>query len=182
MKLFAAGTEPAELERCAADGLCEGVVVLEAGALSASTDGREQLAALGRACAGPVIVEVAADATALAALGPQFAASVPFAAGGAEAIRACRAAGVEVSAGACASADEMVSAARAGARWVSPAGSDYGLLRKTRGLLRALGLRTELLVGPLRDAGVLFDSTIMGAHVALMSPSSLRALAARRAS
>jgi hypothetical protein len=200
MKLFAAGPEPAELQRCAEEGLCEGAAVLGGGALDPSGEARGRLAALGRACAGPVLVEVAlGDEAALAAaalgralaqLGPQFAARLPFSAGAAT-FAACKAAGVKTNAYACATTEEALAAGRAGASWVSPAltgaapgaasGADYDRLRKTRALLKSFGLGTELLLGPLRDEGAVFDATVMGAGVILASPAVLRAVAARRA-
>jgi len=186
MKVFAAGADPAELRRCLEDGLCEGVVVL--GGLP--PEALESVVALGAAGAGPVLVEVPAAGDA-AALGPRFAARVPFAAGGAATFAACRAAGVAANAVGCATADEALAAARAGATWVSPAltgptpgtvsGADYDLIRKTRALLRTFGQRAELLVGPLGDEGALFDVTVMGAHGVLMGPEVLRRMAARRA-
>jgi transaldolase len=196
MKLFAAGSDPAELRRCAEEGVCDGVAVLGAAALEASSGEREPLLALGRAGAGPILVEVAAVGEAraigrsLGALGPRFAARIPFAAGGAAAFAACKAAGVATNAFGCATMDEALAAARAGASWVSLAltgpaegttsGADHSAFRKTRALLRTLGLRAELLVGPLRDESVLFDSTVMGAHAALVGPAVLRQIASRR--
>jgi hypothetical protein len=185
MKVFAAGADPAELRRCVEDGLCEGVVLLgDATGLSP-----EGVAALGRAGTGPILVEVASAGDA-AALGPRFAARIPFAAGAAT-FAACKAAGVASNAVGCATADEGLAAARAGATWVSPAlsgqspgtasGADHDLIRKTRALLRTFGQRAELLVGPLGDEGVLFDVTVMGAHAVLAGPELLRRMAARRA-
>jgi transaldolase len=191
MKLFAAGPEPAELAGCAADGLCEGLVVLGAGAAEPSPEARERLRALAVAGAGPVLVEVASagDGAALAALGPRFAARLPFAAGGVDAIRACLSVGVETNAVGCTTPEEAVAAARAGAAWVSlpltgaapgvATAADHDLVRKTRALLKALGLRAQLLAGPLRDVSVLFDSTLLGAEIALVSPAILRRIAAR---
>jgi transaldolase len=193
MKLFAAGADPAELQRCVEDGLCQGVALLGDAGSDPSPEGRARLVALGRAEGGPILVDVAAprDAAALAALGPRFAARIPFAAGGAATFAACKAAGVAANAVGCGTADEALAAARAGATWVSPAltgpvpgtpnGADHDLVRKTRGLFRTFGVRAELLVGPLRDEGVLLDSTLMGAHAALVGPEVLRRLAARRA-
>jgi hypothetical protein len=196
MKLFAAGSDPAELRRCAEEGLCDGVAVLGAGAFETSPGAREGLAALGRAGAGPVLVEVGAASEAvgvgreLAALGPRFAVRIPFPAGTAT-FAACKAAGVATNAFGCATTDEALAAARAGASWVSLAltgpapgtasDADYDVFRKTRALFRVFGLRAELLVGPLRDESVLFDSTIMRAHAALVGPALLRRIAARRA-
>jgi hypothetical protein len=196
MKLFAAGPEPAELQRCAEEGLCEGLVVLGPAAMDATPEARERLGALGRSFAGPILVEVAAvgDAPALgralASLGPQFAARVPFAAGGAATFAACKTAGVKTNACACATTEEAVAAGRAGAAWVSPAlsapnpgtasGADYDAIRKTRGLLKAFELTTQLLVGPLRDASAVFEVTMRGAQATIVSPAVLRALAARR--
>src|SRR5262249_55220411 len=93
---------------------------------------RAALAALGRAFAGPILVEVAAappgatlDVAALgrelAALGPQFAARIPVSAGGPATLAACQAAGVKTNAVGCATPEDAVAAARAGATWVSPA-------------------------------------------------------------
>jgi hypothetical protein len=197
MKLFAAGPEPAELQRCAEDGLCAGVVVLGPGAMDTAPEARERLATLGRAFAGPILVEVAAvdDAASLgrvlAALGPQFAARVPFAAGGAATFAACKTASVKTNAFGCATTEDAVAAGRAGAAWVSPtlsapipglaSDADHDAFRKTRGLLKAFDLATQLLVGPLRDANGVLEATLMGAHATLVTPTVLRALAARRA-
>jgi transaldolase len=204
LRLFGAGREPDELRRCAEegllDGLCEGVAVLGTAAMDPSPSARARLAALGRAFAGPILVEIggfgdtsgdAADlGRSLGALGPHFAARIPFAAGGAATFRACKAAGLKTNAFACATPDEAVAAGRAGATWVSPVltgpvagaavGADYDLFRKTRALLKAFELGTDLLVGPLGDVSSIFDSTLMGAHVTLATPAVLRDIAARR--
>jgi transaldolase len=195
MKLYAAGAEPAELRRCAQEGLCEGVVVQ--GALAATNEGRAALADLGQSFAGPILVEsggaveeAAALGRILTELGPQFAARLPFAASGVATLAAFKLAGVRTNAVGCTTPEEALAAARAGASWVSPAltapivgtasGADFDVIRKTRSLLKAFELPTLLLVGPLRDASPLFDVTFMGAHATLASPAVLREIAARR--
>jgi transaldolase len=204
MRLFVAGPEPDELRRCAEEGLCEGVAVLGTEAMDPSPSARARLAALGGAFAGPILIEiagfvdgfvdgsgdVAALGRALGELGPHFAARIPFAAGSAAIFEACKAAGIKTNAFACATPDEAVAAGRAGATWVSPVmtgpvagatpGADYDLFRKTRALLKAFELGTELVVGPMGDASAVFDSSLMGAHVTLASPVVLRGIAARR--
>jgi transaldolase len=175
MKLFATGPDLAELARCLADGLCQGVVV-PTGAPEAA------LAALGGAGAGPVLVEVVgsrdvvARARAVATLGPQYAARIPFEAGGAATFKSCKAAGLRAAAFACATVDDALAAARAGAAWVTLAVADADALRKTRGLLRAFELGTELLAGPLDDADAVLAAAFAGAQIALLSPARLRAL------
>jgi transaldolase len=200
MKFFVAGPEPDELRRCAEEGLCEGVAVLGTEAMDPSPSARARLAALGAAFSGPILVEIGVlvdtfdDAVALGrsleALGPHFAARIPFAAGGAATFKACKAAGIKTNAFACATPDDAMAAGRAGATWVSPrlggpvagatVGADYDLFRKTRALLKAFELGTELLVGPLGDVSSVFDSSLMGAHGTLASPAVLRGIAARR--
>ncbi|HVU51643.1 MAG TPA: hypothetical protein VHL80_13200 [Polyangia bacterium] len=69
---------------------------------------------------------------------------------------------------------------RFAARVGAPSAADPDLLRKARALLRAFRAGAALLVGPLRDAGTLFDASVMGAEAALVEPAVLRQLAARR--
>lgn len=204
MILFAAGAELDELDACLRLGVCAGVVV-DRGAPGCANAGaaRGLVAALAKLAAGPVFVDVsgaaggtdAADlagaARELAAASRTVVARVAFGDAGLAAIRACAAVGVATEAVGCPTPVEAVAAARAGARWVSPAwdlpadaaarGALLGAIPKIAGALASFGAATRVLVGASPDRSVLVDVALAGAHAGSARAAALKEIARRRA-
>jgi transaldolase len=203
MNLFAAGAELDELEASLRLGVCAGVVVDRgAPALASAQTARGLVIALGKLVDGPVFVDVsgaagAADAAAVAGSARELAAGarsmvarVAFGEAGLATIRACAAVGVATQAVGCPTPVEAVAAARAGARWVSPAwdlpdgparGAMLGGLAKIAGALASFGVPTQVLAGPAGDRSALVDLALAGAHAASASAAAVREIARRRA-
>jgi transaldolase len=198
MKLFAAGSGLAELEAGVRVAPCEGVVLERGTAGPGGLDGvRELVTALSRLVDGPVFVgvtpdaaDVQAEAQALGALGRAVVPRIPFGEAGLAAIRACAQAGVATNAVGCATPADAVVAARAGARWLSPAwdlpadgaarGALLGSLRNIIAAVESFAGKAQVLVGPAPDRTQLVDVAFAGAHAGSARLAVLQEIARRR--
>ncbi len=171
MKLFVDSSDPSEVRRCFERGWVEGV------ATELSADDRA-LADLCASAHGPVTVAVRSpegqamldEARALARLDANVIVRLPDNVEGVRTARACAEQGIATHLEGCDSAAQAVLAAKAGARYVSPAaGGAPGtndLIRGMAAIFRTYRLPAEVFVMPVRSSSQVVDVALAGAAVA----------------
>jgi transaldolase len=171
LKLFVDSSDPTEVRRCFERQWVEGVAT----GLSA---GDAALAELCACAAGPVSAPVRSaetaamldEARALAELGPNVIVRLPVDVAGLKTARACAEQGIAAHLAACDSPEHAVLAAKAGARYVSPAAgagaAPNELIRSMSAIFRTYRLPAEVLAMPVRTASQVVDAALAGAAVA----------------
>lgn len=193
MKFFIDTADVAEIKDLAASGLVDGVTTNPSLVAKAKRDFKEIVAEICAVVAGPVSAEVTAidadgmlkEGRALARIAGNVAVKVPLTWDGLKACRALANEGTMVNVTLCFSANQALLAAKAGATFVSPfigrlddAGADgMDLIREIRTIYDNYpALKTEILAASIRNVLHVKQAALIGADVATVPPSVLRAL------
>ncbi|HZH27553.1 MAG TPA: fructose-6-phosphate aldolase [Azospirillaceae bacterium] len=193
MKFFIDTADIAEIRDLADTGLLDGVTTNPSLVAKSGRDFLSLVAEICEVVRGPVSAEVAAtdyetmlaEGRKLAQIAPNIAVKVPLTPAGLKVCHRLSQAGTMVNVTLCFSAAQALLAAKAGATFISPfvgrlddIGHDGLLL--IRDIVQIYenypGISTEVLVASIRNPGHVIESAKMGAHVATMPPSVLRAL------
>jgi transaldolase len=193
MKFFVDTAEVSEIRALAGMGLLDGVTTNPS---LIAKSGRKMSDVIAEICgivAGPVSAEVTAtdldgmvkEGRYLRGIAPNVAVKVPLTEAGLGACRALAAEGTQVNVTLCFSAAQALLAAKAGAAFISPfvgrlddiATDGMKLIADIVTIYRNHpNLRTEVLVASIRHPIHLVESAKLGAHVATLPPSVIRAL------
>lgn len=193
MKFFIDTAEIGEIRELAATGMVDGVTTNPS---LIAKSGRKFLDVVQEICAiipGPVSAEVAAtdhttmlaEGRKLARLAPNVAVKVPLTPDGLKTCRALALEGTMVNVTLCFSPAQAILAAKCGARFISPfvgrlddiAADGMGLIRDIVQIYNQYpDFTTEVLVASVRHPIHIIESAQMGAHVATMPPTVLRAM------
>lgn len=194
MKLFVDSADPAEIGACVAaegtSGVTTTVAQLAAAARQAGREPGELLGAICGVANGPVSVEVAAEAPdgmlraarGWAAVAANVVVKLPATDAGLEVVRACAAERIRTAVATCATPEQALRAARAGATYVSaPVGRAGGVdgndvIRKLVALLKTYGVTAEVVAGGIRIPTDVIDAALAGAHAAAAPAAVLREL------
>jgi transaldolase len=193
MKFFVDTAEVAEIRALAGMGLLDGVTTNPS---LIAKSGRKMSEVIAEICGivdGPVSAEVTAtdlegmlkEGRYLRGIAPNVAVKVPLTEAGLSACRALAAEGTPVNVTLCFTAAQALLAAKAGAAFISPfvgrlddiATDGMKLIADIVTIYRNYpALRTEVLVASIRHPIHLVESAKLGAHVATLPPSVIRAL------
>jgi transaldolase len=196
VKLFVDSTDPAEIAACVVAKQTTGVSItgrrLQQAAPGTPEGMRALLRAICGAANGPVTVEVGADgadrdeilreARRWAEVAPNVVAMLPATEAGMDVLRACAGERIRAGVGVCASAEQALAAARAGAAYVAaPVGRVGGFdgndeIRKLAALFRTFGVATEIVAGAIRIPTDVIDAALAGAHAAVAPAAVVREL------
>jgi len=196
VKLLVDSADPAEIGACVADkdtrGVTTSALSLAEAARRAGGSPHDLLRAICGVANGPVCVAVAAgDHAAMlhqardwAAAGAGVVAMLPGSEVGIEVVRACAAERIRTGVGACASPEQALAAARAGAvTLAAPVGrvggrdgyvDGYDVIRKLVALLRTYDLPTEVVADAIRIPTDVIDAAVAGAHAATAPAAVVR--------
>jgi transaldolase len=195
MKFFVDTADVAEIRELAATGLLDGVTTNPSLVAKAGRDFKEIIAEICQVVSGPVSAEVAAldtdgmlkEGRTLAKIAKNVAVKVPLTWAGLKACKALTSEGTMVNVTLCFSANQALLAAKAGATFVSPfigrlddIGLDgMDLIREIRTIYDNYpALKTEILAASIRNVGHVREAALIGADVATVPPSVLKALVA----
>ncbi len=193
MQFFIDTADVAEIRDLAATGLVDGITTNPS--LVAKT-GRDFFTVLEEICnlvSGPVSAEVAAtehqamlaEGRALSAIADNVAVKVPLTPDGLKTCRALADAGTKVNVTLCFSPAQAILAAKAGAAYISPfvgrlddiATDGLGLIADIVEIYSGYAeFETEVLVASVRHPIHVVEAAKLGAHVATLPPSVLRAM------
>lgn len=193
MKFFVDTADVAEIKELAATGLLDGVTTNPSLVAKAKRYFKEIIAEICEAVPGPVSAEVAAtdldgmlkEGRALAKIAKNVTVKVPLTWDGLKACRALTGDGTMVNVTLCFSANQALLAAKAGATFISPfvgrlddAGQDgMELVREIRTVYdNYADLKTQILAASIRNVVHVKQAAMIGADVATVPPSVLRAL------
>lgn len=193
MKFFVDTADVNEIKELAATGLLDGVTTNPSLVAKAKRDFKEIIAEICAVVPGPVSAEVAAtdvdgmlkEGRVLAKIAKNVAVKVPLTWDGLKACRALTGEGTMVNVTLCFSANQALLAAKAGATFVSPfigrlddAGQDgMDLIREIRTVYdNYADLKTQILAASIRNVLHVKQAAMIGADVATVPPSVLRAL------
>ena len=193
MKFFADTADTAEIAALAATGLLDGVTTNPS---LIAKSGRNFLDVIKEICTlttGPVSAEVVAtktvdmlrEAEVLKKLGNNICIKLPLTIDGLTACKALSAEGIMTNVTLCFSANQALLAAKAGASFISPfvgrlddVGYDgMKLIKDIKIIYDKYPFKTEILVASVRHPVHVLQAAKIGAHVATMPPSVIRALA-----
>ena len=193
MKFFADTADTAEIAALAATGLLDGVTTNPS---LIAKSGRNFLDVIKEICtltSGPVSAEVVATNTAdmlreaevLKKLGPNICIKLPLTLDGLTACKALSDEGVMTNVTLCFSANQALLAAKAGATFISPfvgrlddVGYDgMQLIEDIKIIYDNYDFETQILVASVRHPVHVLQAAKLGADVATMPPSVIRALA-----
>jgi len=189
LRLFVETSDPVEVRASVEHKLAEGVST----SLSVAGPALAEICAL---APGPVSAAVESadhqgmlrEARALARLGSHVIARIPLSVDGLRAVGFCTDEGIPTHVTLCDSPAQAVLAAKAGARYVSPASDRVqdgaadrtDLIRSIVAICRTYGLSTEVMVAPIQSPSNMVDMALAGAAVAAVPLSLLQQVAARR--
>ena len=192
MKFFVDTAEIAEIRALAGSGLLDGVITNPSLIAKSGRNMREVIAEICAVVDGPVSAEVTAtdhetmlaEGRFLRGIAPNVAVKVPLTEAGLRTCKVLADEGTPVNVTLCFSANQALLAAKAGAAFISPfvgrlddIGQDgMGLIADICQIYRNYAFRTEVLVASIRHPVHLLQSAKLGAHVATMPPSVIRAL------
>ena len=193
MKFFVDTADVAEIKELAATGLLDGVTTNPTLVAKAGRDFKTIIAEICEIVPGPVSAEVAAlDAAGMIAEGRTLAriaknvtVKVPLTMDGLKACKTLSGEGTMVNVTLCFSATQALLAAKAGATFVSPfigRLDDIGLdgmelIREIRVIYDNYpDLATDILAASIRTVNHVKDAAMIGADVATIPPSILKAL------
>jgi transaldolase len=193
MKFFVDTADVAEIKELAATGLLDGVTTNPSLVAKAGRDFKEIVAEICAAVPGPVSAEVAAtdyvgmmkEAEVLRKIAKNVTIKVPLTMDGLKACKALTGDGTMVNVTLCFSANQALLAAKAGATFVSPFVGrldDIGLngmdvIREIRTVYDNYpDLSTDILAASIRTVNHVKEAAMIGADVATIPPSILRAL------
>ena len=193
MKFFVDTADVAEIKELAATGLLDGVTTNPSLVAKAGRDFKEIVTEICKLVPGPVSAEVAAidydgmmkEAEVLRRIASNVAIKVPLTMDGLKACKALTSDGTMVNVTLCFSANQALLAAKAGATFVSPfigRLDDIGLngmdlIREIRQIYDNYpGLSTDILAASIRTVNHVKEAALIGADVATIPPSILKAL------
>lgn len=193
MKFFVDTAEVAEIKELAATGLLDGVTTNPSLIAKSGRDFKEAVAEICSIVTGPVSAEVAAtdfdgmmkEAHVLRKIARNVTIKVPLTFDGLKACKALTSEGTMVNVTLCFSANQALLAAKAGATFVSPfigRLDDIGLngmdlIREIRTIFdNYQDLETDILAASIRTVNHVKDAAMIGADVATIPPSILKAL------
>ena len=193
MKFFADTADTAEIALLAATGLLDGVTTNPSLIAKSGRNFLEVIAEIAALTPGPVSAEVVAADTAgmlreaevLRKLGSNICIKLPLTLDGLAATKALAGEGVMTNVTLCFSANQALLAAKAGASFISPFVGrldDIGfdgmeLIADIRLIYDNYAFDTEILVASVRHPVHVLAAAKLGADVATMPPSVIRALA-----
>jgi transaldolase len=195
MKFFVDTADVAEIRELAATGLLDGVTTNPSLVAKAGRDFKTIVAEICAVVDGPVSAEVAAtdvegmlaEGRVLARIAKNVTIKLPLTWDGLKACKALSGDGIMTNVTLCFSANQALLAAKAGATFVSPfigriddMGYDgMSLIREIRQIYDNYpDLGTEILAASIRTVGHVRDAAMIGADVATVPPSVLKALVA----
>ncbi len=195
MKFFVDTADVAEIRELAATGLLDGVTTNPSLVAKAGRDFKTIVAEICAVVDGPVSAEVAAtdvegmlaEGRVLARIAKNVTVKLPLTWDGLKACKALSGDGIMTNVTLCFSANQALLAAKAGATFVSPfigriddMGYDgMSLIREIRQIYDNYpDLGTEILAASIRTVGHVRDAAMIGADVATVPPSVLKALVA----
>jgi transaldolase len=195
MKFFVDTADVAEIKDLSATGLVDGVTTNPSLVAKAKRNFREMIAEICELIPGPVSAEVAAtdadsmikEGRSLAAIARNVVVKLPLTWAGLKACRALTGEGTMVNVTLCFSANQALLAAKAGATYISPfvgrlddAGADgMEVVREIRTIYDNYpDLKTQVLAASIRNVLHVKQAALIGADVATVPPTVLRALAA----
>jgi transaldolase len=193
MKFFVDTADVTEIKELAATGLLDGVTTNPSLVAKAGRDFKEIIAEIAAIVPGPVSAEVAAtdyagmlkEGRALAEIAKNVTVKVPLTLEGLKACKALSSEGTMVNVTLCFSANQALLAAKAGATFVSPFVGrldDIGLngmdvIREIRTIYdNYQDLTTDILAASIRTVNHVKEAALIGADVATIPPSILKAL------
>ena len=193
MKFFVDTADVAEIKELADTGLLDGVTTNPSLIAKAGRDFKEIIAEVCAVVPGPVSAEVAAtdyhgmmrEAEVLRKIAKNVTIKVPLTMDGLKACKALTSDGTMVNVTLCFSANQALLAAKAGATFVSPfigRLDDIGLngmdlIREIRAIYDNYpDLSTDILAASIRTVNHVKDAAMIGADVATIPPSILKAL------
>ncbi|WP_188762949.1 fructose-6-phosphate aldolase [Sandarakinorhabdus glacialis] len=193
MKFFADTADTAEIAALAATGLLDGVTTNPSLIHKSGRNFLEVIREIAQLTPGPVSAEVVASTTAemlreaavLRKLGENICIKLPLTMDGLTACKALADDGVMVNVTLCFSANQALLAAKAGAAFISPfvgrlddIGYDgMALIEDIKIIYDNYAFDTEILVASVRHPVHVLQAAKLGADVATMPPSVIRALA-----
>ena len=193
MKFFADTADTAEIAALAATGLLDGVTTNPSLIHKSGRNFLEVIKEIAALTDGPVSAEVVAVKTAdmlreaevLRKLGDNICIKLPLTMDGLTACKALADDGVMVNVTLCFSANQALLAAKAGAAFISPFVGrldDIGfdgmlLIEDIKMIYDNYAFETEILVASVRHPVHVLQAAKLGADVATMPPSVIRALA-----
>ncbi len=192
MKFFVDTADIAEISELNTMGLIDGVTTNPSLILKS---GRNIIEVTREICAmvdGPVSAEVAAldydgmmaEAKVLAAIADNVCIKLPLTLEGLKACKALTSAGHKTNVTLCFSANQALMAAKAGATFISPfigrlddmAIDGMELIEDIRTIYDNYGFETEILAASIRTVNHVRQAALIGADVATVPPSTLKAL------
>jgi transaldolase len=193
MKFFVDTADVAEIKEIAATGLLDGVTTNPSLIAKANRDFKTIIAEICDVVDGPVSAEVAAldaegmirEGRILATIAKNVAVKVPLTMDGLKACRTLTNEGTMVNVTLCFSANQALLAAKAGATFVSPfigRLDDIGLngmdlIAEIKQIYdNYTDLTTEILAASIRTVNHVKEAAVVGADVATIPPSILKAL------
>ncbi|MBU1210891.1 MAG: fructose-6-phosphate aldolase [Alphaproteobacteria bacterium] len=193
MKFFVDTAEISEIKELAASGLVDGVTTNPSLIAKSGRDFKKTIAEICEIVPGPVSAEVAAtdtegmlaEARELAKIAKNVTIKVPLTLDGLKACKALSSDGLMVNVTLCFNANQALLAAKAGATFVSPfvgrlddIGEDGMLLiREIRQIYdNYQNLTTDILAASIRTVNHVREAALIGADVATVPPSILKAL------
>ncbi len=193
MKFFVDTADVNEIKDLAATGLLDGVTTNPSLIAKSGRDFKETIAEICEIVPGPVSAEVAATDTAtmlsegreLAKIAKNVTIKVPLTLDGLRACKELTGDGLMVNVTLCFNANQALLAAKAGATFVSPfigrlddMGEDGMLLiREIRQIYDNYpNLTTDILAASIRTVNHVREAALIGADVATIPPSTLKAL------
>ncbi|MGE0419167.1 MAG: fructose-6-phosphate aldolase [Acetobacteraceae bacterium] len=192
MKFFVDTADTAEIRSLAASGLLDGVTTNPSLVAKSGKKFVDVIAEICGIVSGPVSAEVAAvdydgmirEAEVLRKIAKNVTIKVPLTPDGLRACRRLSDEGTMVNVTLCFSAAQALLAAKAGASFISPfvgrlddIGQDgMALIADIMAIYRNYPFKTEVLVASVRHPMHVVEAAKLGAHVATVPPSTLRAL------
>jgi transaldolase len=192
MKFFLDTADVNEIRELAATGLVDGVTTNPSLILKSGRNIAEVTKEICDIVPGPVSAEVTAtdyaemlrEGKALAKIASNICIKLPLTMDGLRACKALTSEGYKTNVTLCFSANQALLAAKAGATFVSPfigrlddiGANGMELIGEIRTIFDNYDYRTEILAASIRTVNHVKDAALLGADVATMPPSILRAM------
>lgn len=192
MKFFVDTADTAEIKELAATGLLDGVTTNPSLIAKSGRDFKEVIGEICGITEGDVSAEVAAtdfdgmikEAMELVKIASNVVIKLPLTFDGLKACKALTEKGHKTNVTLCFSANQALLAAKAGATYISPFigrlddihADGMELIREIRVIYDNYGFETEILAASIRTPNHVKECAIVGADVATVPPSTLKAL------
>ncbi|MEM9634219.1 MAG: fructose-6-phosphate aldolase [Pseudomonadota bacterium] len=192
MKFFVDTADTAEIKELESTGLLDGVTTNPSLIAKSGRDFKEVIAEICQITKGDVSAEVAAtdfdtmikEAHVLRELADNVVIKLPLTFDGLKACKQLTDEGTKTNVTLCFSANQALLAAKAGATYISPFigrlddihADGLELIREIRVIYDNYGFETEILAASIRTPNHVKDCAIIGADVATIPPSTLKAL------